>query len=168
MPAQTLAQIPFGSNVFIDANIFVYGLNRVSSQCTLFLERCSREEVTGITLYEIVNEATHQLMLAEAVRNGFISSPSPRSLRSNYAAIGALTDYWNETERILALNLLFLATEDAIVRGAQIERAKHCLLTNDSMIVSTMRNYGVSCVATGDKDFLRVNGIVVYSPDDLP
>lgn len=101
MPAQSLAQLPSGSNVFIDANIFVYALNGVSAQCKLFLERCSREEVTGITLFEIVNEATHQFMLAEAWRKKLISTLTPRELRTKFKAIAALTDYWTETERIL-------------------------------------------------------------------
>jgi predicted nucleic acid-binding protein len=166
--SQPLPQLPPGSNVFIDANIFVYGLNGVSAQCKLFLERCSREEVTGITLFEIVNEATHQFMLAEAKQKGLISSPSPRELRTKFRAIAALTKYWTQTERILALNLLFLASEESLLRSAQAERTKYCLLTNDSMIVACMRSYGVSCVATSDKDFRRVQGIAVYSPNDLP
>lgn len=67
MPAQPLSQLPAGADVFIDANIFVYGLMGQSVQCRDFLARCAREELFGISLFEIVNEATHRFMLATAV-----------------------------------------------------------------------------------------------------
>ncbi len=167
MPFNPLPQLRAGSNVFIDANIFVYALSGLSAQCKELLERCSREEVTGITLFEIVSEATHRFMLAEARSKGLIQTESAHELRKNFNAISTLTDYWTNTERILALNILLLATEETIVRSANIERSKYGLLTNDSMIASCMRSYGVSCIATNDRDFGRVHGFDVFRPDDL-
>lgn len=163
-----LPQVPPHTNIFIDANIFVYALSGTSAQCKHFLERCSREEVTGVTLFEIVNEATHRLMLAEAKSKGLIRAESARELRNKFRLIPGLVDYWTDTQRILALNLLFVATDETIVTSANLERSTGCLLTNDSMIVSCMRAYGVSCIATSDNDFKRVTGVEVYSPDDLP
>ena len=163
-----LPQVPPDTNIFIDANIFVYALSGTSTQCKHFLERCSREEVTGITLFEIVNEATHRLMLAEAKSKGLIKAESARELRNKFRLIPSLVDYWTDTQRILTLNLLFLANNENIVTAANLERATGCLLTNDSMIVSCMRTYGVSCIATSDNDFKRVQGVEVYRPDDLP
>lgn len=164
---QPLLSVPTGSDIFIDANIFIYGLNSTSPQCVSLLERCSREEVTGISLFEIVNEATHVLMLAEAVSKGVITKASALALRQNHADIPHLIDYWYDTERILALNLLFFATDEQIVRGAQAERQGASLLTNDSMILSWMREYGISHIATADRDFERANGITVFRPDDI-
>ncbi|HUY15255.1 MAG TPA: PIN domain-containing protein, partial [Terriglobia bacterium] len=80
----------------------------------------------------------------------------------------ALTDYRRSIERILALNLLFVPVNEAILRSAQAERQAAGLLTNDSMIVSCMREYGVSFLATKDADFERVAGIIVFKPNDLP
>ncbi len=163
-----LASIPTGSDVFIDANIFVYGLNNVSPQCLRLLERCSREEVIGISLFEIVNEATHVLMLAEARSKGLIApSGTARELRRKFSVMPALIDYWRETERILALNLLFFPTDEQIVRRAQTERQGAGLLTNDSMIPGWMREYGIQHLATADTDFGRASGITVFGPDDI-
>lgn len=167
MPTQPLQQIPAGSNVFIDANIFVYGLSGQSAQCRQLLERCSREEVTGICLFEIVNEATHRFMLAEAVSKGLIPKESASTLRKKFDGIPSLIAYWQDTERILDLNLLFLATDESTIRTAYSERQRACLLTNDSMIVACMRSYGISSLATSDSDFERVRDIVVFRPDDL-
>ncbi|HKP13192.1 MAG TPA: type II toxin-antitoxin system VapC family toxin [Blastocatellia bacterium] len=168
MPARPLSLIPDGSNIFIDANIFVYGLSGQSAQCRYLLERCSREELTGVTLFETVNEATHRFMLAEAAAKGIIPQISAGHLRKRFKAIATLNDYWQETERILNLNLLFIATDESIIRSAQSERQRGLLLTNDSMIVACMRNYGISLLATKDSDFERISGITVFAPDDVP
>lgn len=168
MPARLLQQIPDGTDVFIDANIFIYGLSGQSAQCKQLLERCSREEVFGICLFETVNEATHRFMLAEAKSKGLITTESASHLRKKFNIIPNLIDYWNDAERILNLNLLFFATDETIIRGAYNERQSAGLLTNDSMIVSCMRSYSISSLATSDADFERVSGIQVFSPDDIP
>jgi predicted nucleic acid-binding protein len=42
------------------------------------------------------------------------------------------------------------------------------LLTNDSIIVAAMREYGITNIATHDALFDTVAGITVFSPTDLP
>jgi len=167
MPVQILRALPDDSAVFIDANIFIYGLSGWSAQCRELLGRCLREEVTGITLFETVNEVTHRLMVAEALAKGLIAGGGARALRHNLRVIPTLTDYWRNTERLLALNLVLMPADEAIVRGAQAERDAAALLTNDSMIVSCMREYSLSFLASNDADFDRVPGITVYKPTDL-
>lgn len=167
MPIELLQSIPKGSNVFVDANILVYGISGQSGQCRQLLERCSREEVTGVCLFEIVNEATHRLMMAEAKSKGLIASERARALREHFELIPTLRDYWRDTERILALNFLFIASTESIVRAAHPERQGASLLTNDSMIVSCMREYGIKFLATRDRDFERVGDITIFRPDDL-
>ncbi|HEY7546646.1 MAG TPA: type II toxin-antitoxin system VapC family toxin [Blastocatellia bacterium] len=168
MPFHSLPNISDGSYVFIDANIFVYGLNGASVQCEQLLQRCSREEVSGICLYEIVSEATHRFMVQEAFSKSIITRNTAAHLRNRYDLIPGLIDYWTKTEMLLDLNLLFLTTDESIIRMAQSERQNYGLLTNDSMIVSCMRRYGVTSLATSDRDFERVSDIVVFRPDDLP
>ncbi len=168
MATSALPNLPSQSFIFIDANIFVYGLSGQSGQCRQFLDRCLKEEVTGITLFETVNEVTHRLMVAEALSRGLITRATAKRLRENAGLISGLIDYWKNIERLLALNLLFVPVNEAIVRGAQVERQAAGLLTNDSMIVSCMREYGVSFLATNDADFERVSGITVFKPADVP
>ena len=168
MLVQALPAVPGNSVVFIDANIFIYGLSGRSGQCRQLLERCLREEVTGITLFETLSEVTHRLMVAEALAKGLIGRGGAKALRQNRTVIPTLSDYWHTTERVLALNLVFMPADEAIVRGAQAERQAAALLTNDSMIVSCMREYGISFLATNDSDFERVAGITLFKPEDLP
>jgi predicted nucleic acid-binding protein len=164
---QPLTSVPAGSDIFIDANIFIYGLTHQSAQCLELFERCSREELTGVSLFEVVNEATHRLMIGEAKAKGVITSGGAEALRKRYLQIPTLSDYWHDTERMLALNLLFFSTDEQIVRGGQPQRQSASVLTNDSMILSWMREYGIRNIATADKDFERAYGIVVFGPDDI-
>jgi len=167
MAAEPLSRVPDRSFLFIDANIFVYGLSGQSAQCRRLLDRCLREDLTGITLFETVNEVTHRFMVAEALSKGLITAGGAKSLRHNFSVISALSDYWRNTERLLALNLLFLPVNEAILRGAQTERHSAGLLTNDSMIVSCMREHGLSFLATRDADFERVSGLTLFQPEDV-
>ena len=166
--AQLLDTVPNGSDVLIDANVFVYGLTAKSAQCHTLLTRCSREELTGIALFESVNNATHQFMKGEALQKGLCAGQAMKYLSANPNQVKLLTDYWANTERLLALNLLFVPVELSLVTGAQPERAAAGLLTNDSIIVAAMRGYGVSLIATNDRQFDAVQGITVFSPTDIP
>lgn len=168
MVTSALPGLPDHSFVLIDANIFVYGLGGVSDQCRQFLDRCFSEVVTGITLLETVNEVTHRLMLAEAYAKGLVERGTAGQLRQHFHVIPKLSDYWKNIENLLSLNLVFLPVNEAILIGAQAERQSASLLTNDSMIVSCMREYGVSFLATNDADFERVAGITIFKPTDLP
>jgi predicted nucleic acid-binding protein len=72
MPAELLADLPAHSFVFVDSNILIYGLSGASGQCRHLLDRCQREEITGITLYETINELTHRLMVTEALKRSVL------------------------------------------------------------------------------------------------
>lgn len=168
MAVDTLPNLPDRSFVFIDANVFIYALTSQSAECRQLFERCLREEVTGIALFETVNEVTHRFMIAEALSRGLITAGGARALRYKFQQIPTLTDYWLNTQRMLALNLLFMPVNETIIRNAQTVRQEAGLLTNDSMIVAGMREYGLSFLASNDADFERVRDITVFKPNDLP
>ena len=165
MPA--LDTVPDGSNVLIDTNIFIFGLSNRSGQCRNFLTRCAREQVYGITLHEVLHEATHTFMCAEAVAKGLTAKKTPKYLSEHPDDVKGLTDYWTNTEKILGLNLVLLPMEEKIIVGAQGERSSAGLLTNDSLIVSSMREYDISKIATNDRIFNAVNGLSVFAPTDI-
>jgi len=170
MSPQPLLQIPNGTNVFLDANILVYALGGRSAECLTFLERCSREEVTGICSYAVLLEAAHQFMVAEARAKGQIppgqNNPA-QYLRNHPAIIKTLRDYWTNVQRILSLNLLILEIGESIFRRAQVERENEGLRSMDSVIVASMREYGIATLATNDGDFNSVSGLQVFRPTDV-
>jgi len=158
-----------GSDILIDANVFVYGLTNVSPQCKNFLARCSREQIYGVTLFETIHEATHEFMRAEAKAKGFFTAQEKgaKYLSRHPETVRNLIDYWANTQRVLALNLIVLPGEEKIVLGAQRARTEAGLLTNDSVIVAAMREYGISRIATNDHAFDSVNGLAVFAPTDV-
>ena len=166
MAIESLSAVPPGSDVFIDANIFIYGLNGQSPQCHDFFQRCAREEVFGITSFEVLSEVLHQLMLAEAVTKGLIVEQNWRLLRKNPQVVSQLHDYWSQVEQILGLNFLVLGLEEKLFRRSQAVRRSYGLLTNDSLYVAAMEEYGLDLLATNDNDFGSIPTLTVYKPTD--
>jgi predicted nucleic acid-binding protein len=122
-----------------------------------------------MTLFEVVHEATHVFMRGEAIAKGLFSADGKvvSYLAKNPEQVKLLIEYWENVQRLLALNILILEMEKDIVLGAQSERTSAGLLTNDSLIVAAMREYGVTRIATNDKQFETVAGIFVFAPNDI-
>ena len=167
MPVERIENLPTGTHLFLDANIFVYAFLGHSSQCRDLLARCATEQVFGITTLDVVNEVTHRMMLPEALGSGVIKRDSARELRGKWREIAKLTGYWAQTARIFALNILVLTSDEARLHRAQTMRSRHGLLTNDSLIVAAMDEYGIDSLATRDDDFDHVSGLTVYKPTDI-
>src|SRR5437762_4634371 len=72
MPVERIENLPAGTGLFLDANIFVYAFLGHSNECQGLLGRCATEQVLGITTLDVVNEVTHRMMLAEGVGKGVI------------------------------------------------------------------------------------------------
>jgi predicted nucleic acid-binding protein len=168
MPIASLTAVPDGADLFLDANIFIYGLSNLSRQCEDLLSRCARQEVFGITSWDIIHEVTHRLMVAEAFRKGLIARARADDLRQRPTIVQALADYWSQVTQILNMNLAIIASEEAIARRAQDVRLAHGLLTLDSVLLATMEEYGLNRLASHDADFDRVTSLTVYHPGDIP
>ena len=67
-----------GQTVYLDSNIFIYGLLRESEQCAHFLERCHRQELRGATTLEAVGEVCH-------VHRRTVAPPAPADLEFDIA-----------------------------------------------------------------------------------
>lgn len=66
----TLSEIPSATEIFIDANIFVYhfsGPTELTPACSAFLRRIEDRDLGGFTSLMVVAEVLHRLMVIEAV-----------------------------------------------------------------------------------------------------
>lgn len=167
MAVERLPNLPSGADVFLDANVFIYALGRQSNECHDFLNRCSTEDVFGVTTLEVINEVTHRLMLTEAVAKGVITKGNASALKGKWRDVAKLTEYWTLTSRIFGLNILLVGSDDPRLHRAQTVRSNHGLLTNDSLILATMVEYGINCLASRDGDFDHIQGLTVYKPADI-
>lgn len=67
---RALSEIPSGSQVFIDANIFVYHFGSdgdLADACTEFLLRVENRDVRAFTSTIILAEVLHRLLIVEGV-----------------------------------------------------------------------------------------------------
>lgn len=55
----------------------------------------------------------------------------------------------------------------AIVQASAEVRTAEGLLTNDSLLIASMRAQGLTSLATANGDFDRVSGMAIYKPADL-
>ncbi len=167
MPVERIENLPAGTRLFLDANIFVYAFLGHSNECQGLLGRCATEKVLGITTLDVVNEVTHRMMLAEGVGKGVIKRERVRDLRGKWREVAKLTEYWTQTSAIFGLNILVLTTDEARLHVAQTIRVRHGLLMNDSLIVAAMEEFGIDSLATRDNDFDHISELIVYKPSDI-
>jgi predicted nucleic acid-binding protein len=163
-----LSDIPTEARVLIDANIFVYAANGNSHECEEFLQRCSRQELRGITTFEILSETCHRLMIDEAMATRLISRPSVSQLRNRPDTVSKLGAYWRHLSLLLNLNILRLPLDEGRFRDGQPLRQAYGLLTNDSFLLAGAVRYAINHLATNDTDFERVPWLTVYKPGDIP
>jgi len=162
-----LPKLPAGADIFLDANVFIYALGGHSNECHQLLRRCATEEVIGITTLDVINEVTHRLMLTEAVAKHVIAKGNASALKGKWRDIARLTEYWTLTSRIFGLNIVVAGSDEPRLHRAQTVRSSYGLLTNDSLILATMNEYGIESLASRDGDFDHIPGLVVYKPGDI-
>jgi len=68
-----LEEIAPEESVFIDSNIFIYHFTGTSEECSHFLSRCERKDLSGVTSTNVLLEVLHRLMLIEAVNKKLLA-----------------------------------------------------------------------------------------------
>jgi predicted nucleic acid-binding protein len=102
----TLAKLPDGASVFVDANVFVYHFTGVSLECKTFLERAERKSIQAKTGAHILLEVVHRLMMIEAVTKGLIPPGQPaKKLKQQWQVIQQLRSYDRCLAEIAAFNV---------------------------------------------------------------
>ncbi len=161
-------QVPTGATIFIDANIFIYHFTAQSPACSTFLRRCQDNEIIGCTSAGSVAEMLHRLMIAEAVQKGYITIRNAvRALKEKPDIVKKLDRYLQAPIRLLEMKIRILPTTSEIVLRSKAIRKRYGLLTNDSLIVTTMKKNRLKLLASSDKDFESIPGIQIYKPADL-
>ncbi|MEA3239452.1 MAG: type II toxin-antitoxin system VapC family toxin [Candidatus Bipolaricaulota bacterium] len=163
-----LTELSAGQTVFIDANIFIYHFTGLSQECSIFLERCERGEVWGVTAVHILLEVLHRLMMIEAVTKELVTSGNiAKKLRKRPNVVKQLADYQTQTEAILEMGIEVVGLTSDSLKVSHPYRQQDGLLVNDSQTAAVMEAEGILYLATADPDFTRVEELRVYSPLDL-
>ncbi|MCH9652049.1 MAG: type II toxin-antitoxin system VapC family toxin [Deltaproteobacteria bacterium] len=166
--SQSLDDIPAGAAVFIDSSIFIFYSSQASRQCQRLLQRCQAGELRGSTSVLGLVEASHRLMMIEAANKGLVSTGNlSRKLARKPAEVMQLHRYQEQVERIPLMGIRILELDLQLLLRSSWLRQKYGVLTNDSLLAATALHHGISTLATGDRDFQRVEELQVYVPSDL-
>ena len=164
-----LRDIPRDSDIFIDANIFIYHFTGNSAECSELLERCEKGELGGRTSASVIAEAMHRLMLAEAAAKNLAKPPHVlKKLREQPALVCRLADYLIAVQAIFEMGIRICPLTPELLLKSQAVRARYGLMVNDSLISATMDELGVEALATNDEAFSRIDWITAHKPQDLP
>ena len=163
-----LEEIEPRSEVFIDANIFIYHFTGVSEECSNFLTRCEEGELSGLTSVNVLLEVLHRLMIVEAVKKKLIKPPRPlQKLKEKPEKICQLRDYFTNTLAILDMGIKVYPIVPELLKSSQIIRVQYGLLVNDSLIGAIMQEEGIQKLATNDDGFSKIDWIKLYKSTDL-
>ncbi|MBM4386348.1 MAG: type II toxin-antitoxin system VapC family toxin [Deltaproteobacteria bacterium] len=163
-----LTDIEPGSEVFIDANIFIYHFTGVSQECTDFLCRCEEGDLSGMTSVNVFLEVLHRLMMVEAVKKRLAKPPDiVRKLQRNPEKIKQLNEYFFNAGRISEMGIEIKPLSFDTVAKSQILRSGYGLMVNDSIVAACMQDEGIGILATNDDGFSKIEWLTVHKPGDL-
>ncbi len=163
-----LDRIAGGSEVFIDANIFIYHFTGVSDQSSHFLSRCEAGDLRGVTSINVMLEVLHRLMMIEAIRRNLVQPPNiVKKIRKSPQKIKQLNEYFINTQKIPEMGIIVKPISNETILKSQIYRAGYGLMVNDSLTVSCMEEEDIKGLASNDDGFLKVPGLFVYKPTDV-
>ena len=163
-----LTEIPDGSTLFVDANIFIYAVEKRSLQCRRLLDRANEDRVTMVSSTLVLAEVCHRRMLNEARELELISGGNPaRLLGRKPQAFAKLGVYADNIRQLLDRPVGFVPVLAEDFFEALDLQKRHGLLTNDSLNLALARRLGIPALATADSNFDSAQGILVYKPDDI-
>jgi predicted nucleic acid-binding protein len=182
MPEQDLNDVPDGSSLFVDTNIFHFAFQGKSRACADFIGRVARGEVEAYVNIQVLSDLLHQLMMAEARQKGCIGNKSsnPQELKKylkdcrSKKLVYPLTDYQTQFESLISLGLRVLPIDERLLITTKAQREQYYLMTGDSLHLGTMTRRKVNRrpsplqdIATYDGDFAHIAGVTVWKPMDI-
>ncbi|MDZ7363400.1 MAG: type II toxin-antitoxin system VapC family toxin [candidate division KSB1 bacterium] len=163
-----LNRIPSGEIVVIDANIFLYAIQKASAQCQRLLERVAKEEVVGILPLHTLAGVTHHLMMAEAYDNQWITAPNhARELREQPDRVRALIRYEGMVRDLLSIGLHLEPLQREDFLSAMMVQRQAGLLINEALLVAVGQRLRAQAIASTNSSFARVQGMLLYAPEDV-
>lgn len=163
-----LNEIKKSEVVLLDANVILYGVLLKSDQCVSLLRRCAERDVMGVVGLQQLAEVTHRLMMVEARENEWTSGANAvKTLSERPERVQALSRYSDAIRGLMAAGFRFESLLKEDFGSALSLQRQYGLLTNDALLIAIAERLRIQSVASADKTFSRVRGIVLYSPSDV-
>ncbi|MCI0460599.1 MAG: type II toxin-antitoxin system VapC family toxin [Gemmataceae bacterium] len=164
----TFDQIPVGSAVFVDANIFVYHYEPhplLGPACAQVLLRIEQGDLQGFTSSHVLADVVHRVMTLEAAT--LFNRPwagIATWLKQHPTSTQRLSRHRSVVEDLSLIRLHILPVTGALVSLAADASLHFGLLTNDALVVTVMQAHHLTLLASHDADFDRVPGLTRYAP----
>jgi predicted nucleic acid-binding protein len=140
----TLADVPAGTAVFIDANILIFALTRhpvYGTACEVFLDRVENQEITGLTSTHVLGEVVHRIMTIEACdRFGWPIQGIANRLRRHPTDVQQLIRPRQALDEIAAARVVVVGIAPPQTSLATDITRQTGLLHGDALIVAVMRS----------------------------
>lgn len=164
-----LSELPDHTRVFCDANVLTYaflGTEPLSPVCLALLERSARREVQLFTSAIQAAHTIHRIMVREVI---LVFELEPRKatsyLKQHPEAVRSLPHYKKIPGEFSRARIRILDVTYREIHASKRFRDEYGLLTDDSITLAVMRREGLTDLASNDKDFQRVTGIRLWTPD---
>jgi predicted nucleic acid-binding protein len=164
----TFTDLQNGDAIFVDANVLVYHFTnnaRYGAACTALVDRIELGEPHGFTSAHCLADVTHRIRTIEALgRFTWPATGLAARLKKHHASIPQLSLYQTAAATVGQLGIQVLPVSEPLVLAATHISQQCELLTGDALIVATMRQQGLTNLASEDADFDRVPGLTRYAP----
>lgn len=157
--------------IFIDANIFLdYALPNAKFGDVIsdFLEKIELQLISAITTPLVLNEVSYILLLQRGMatlktdNRDIVKSKIKENSHFAHLCYDAVDTFNEFISDLDGLKLIPVQPEDYLL-ASDLGRAYN-LLPVDALHLSAMRRSHIRNIATRDRDFERVDGIVVWAP----
>jgi predicted nucleic acid-binding protein len=156
-----------GESIFLDANILVYHFAPHPTHgraCNDLIRRVENLALMAYTSTAVLSDVAHHLMTFEASAVFGWTSKVVQRLRQDPSAVMKLSKFHTCVGEAPKLGIRVLTIPETLVETAAMLSRQTGLLTNDALILATMRHSGLSKIASQDADFDRVPGLTRYGP----
>ena len=165
----SLEALPGSSDVFIDANIFLYHIMKRPKwflPCHEFFMAIESGAYNGFTSTLVLNEVLHKLMLAEATHTYGLRSEydAANALKRDPDKISGLSQVWKSYSAIKDYPIIIYGCNESLLDMAVDLSNKYGLLISDATHLAVIKAEGIFNIATNDRDFQRIDDINIYKP----
>ena len=160
-----LPDFPDGQTIFLDANCLIYHFTGTYPSCAILLDRARQRNIRIVTSTAIIAEVHHRLMMLEMAKR--VDRPlrlMPSCLKQHPEIIRSLRECERAIDALPAFRLRVVPVTWRLFDEARRLSHELGLLTNDGLVVATMRAHHITHLASNDTDFARVPGITVWRP----
>ena len=165
MAIRVLRDVPEGSSIFVDTNIFIYHLledELYGDSCRDFLKRVEIGSVTALTSPIVASETLFIYLRAWVIQNKKIAPKGVLRYLKRHRAVLKEVDFHKPLALLALLQLLPITSE--IMKTAYDLMTRYQLLPADSIQAALIQRRRLPALATRDDDFDHLDGLDIYKP----